>query len=197
MPLHFLPWPCPGAARWGMRGGLGAWGGLLNRCHSPGPSPGLRPGLNPTLWLPQLLQTTNNSPMNSKPQQIKMQSTKKGPLTKRDEGVPPGGPVVGAAAPGDEVASLGAAQPAASSGLLPQVSVAWGSWGQLSRRMPLLIGHTWLLSLVLLKLSRNMPRFPSQVRERTGTGCAVGLQLACPWVPGAPLLESPPPGSSI
>lgn len=37
----------------------------------------------------KLLQTTNNSPMNSKPPQIKMQSTKRGPLTKREEGAPP------------------------------------------------------------------------------------------------------------
>lgn len=65
----------------------------------------------------KLLQTTNNSPMNSKPQQIKMQSTKKGPLTKREEGGPSGGPAVGAPPPGDEACSLGAAQPAASSSL--------------------------------------------------------------------------------
>ncbi|EQB77192.1 GTP binding protein 1 isoform 1-like protein [Camelus ferus] len=68
----------------------------------------------------KLLQTTNNSPMNSKPQQIKMQSTKKGPLSKREEGGPSGGPAVGAPPPGDEACSLGAAQPAASSSLQSQ-----------------------------------------------------------------------------
>ncbi|XP_073940606.1 GTP-binding protein 1 isoform X2 [Castor canadensis] len=67
----------------------------------------------------KLLQTTNNSPMNSKPQQIKMQSTKKGSLTKREEGGPPGGPVVGAPPPGDEASSLGAGQSASSSSLQP------------------------------------------------------------------------------
>ena len=77
-------------------------------------------------WLPQLLQTTNNSPMNSKPQQIKMQSTKKGPLTKREDGGPPGGPVVGVPLPGDEACSLGASQSAASSSLQPAVSVPPG-----------------------------------------------------------------------
>ncbi|XP_007189128.1 GTP-binding protein 1 isoform X1 [Balaenoptera acutorostrata] len=68
----------------------------------------------------KLLQTTNNSPMNSKPQQIKMQSTKKGPLPKREEGGPSGGPAVGAPPTGDEACSLAAAQPAASGGLQPQ-----------------------------------------------------------------------------
>uniref|UniRef100_A0A8C9D0X9 GTP-binding protein 1 n=2 Tax=Felidae TaxID=9681 RepID=A0A8C9D0X9_PANLE len=70
----------------------------------------------------KLLQTTNNSPMNSKPQQIKMQSTKKGPLAKREEGGPSGGPAVGAPPPGDEACSLGTVQPALSSGLQAQVS---------------------------------------------------------------------------
>uniref|UniRef100_G1U6D0 GTP-binding protein 1 n=1 Tax=Oryctolagus cuniculus TaxID=9986 RepID=G1U6D0_RABIT len=65
----------------------------------------------------KLLQTTNNSPMNSKPPQIKMQSTKRGPLTKREEGGPSGGPAAGAPLPGDEAAPPGASQ---SSGLLPQ-----------------------------------------------------------------------------
>ncbi|XP_073738856.1 GTP-binding protein 1 isoform X3 [Callorhinus ursinus] len=69
----------------------------------------------------KLLQTTNNSPMNSKPQQIKMQSTKKGPLTKREEGGPSGGPAVGAPPTGDEACSLGAVQPALSSSLQPQL----------------------------------------------------------------------------
>ncbi|XP_070109733.1 GTP-binding protein 1 isoform X3 [Equus caballus] len=68
----------------------------------------------------KLLQTTNNSPVNSKPQQIKMQSTKKGPLTKREDGGSAGGPAVGAPPPGDEACSLGAAQPATSSSLQPQ-----------------------------------------------------------------------------
>lgn len=60
--------------------------------------------------------------MNSKPQQIKMQSTKKGPLTKREEGGPSGGLAVGAALPGDEASSPGPGQPAAPSSLQPQVS---------------------------------------------------------------------------
>ncbi|KAM6162460.1 GTP-binding protein 1 isoform 2-T2 [Erethizon dorsatum] len=68
----------------------------------------------------KLLQTTNNSPMNSKPQQIKMQSTKKGPLSKREEGGQSGGPAAGAASPGDEALSLGAGQLSVSSGLQPQ-----------------------------------------------------------------------------
>ncbi|XP_039319206.1 GTP-binding protein 1 isoform X2 [Saimiri boliviensis] len=75
----------------------------------------------------KLLQTTNNSPMNSKPQQIKMQSTKKGPLVKRDEGGPSGGPAVGAPPLGDEASSLGAGQPAASSNLQPQPQVQGAS----------------------------------------------------------------------
>nr|XP_045008542.1 GTP-binding protein 1 isoform X2 [Jaculus jaculus] len=68
----------------------------------------------------KLLQTTNNSPMNSKPQQIKMQSTKKGPLTKREEGGPAGGLAGGPPPPGDEASSSGTGQAAASGGLQPQ-----------------------------------------------------------------------------
>ncbi|XP_054997112.1 GTP-binding protein 1 [Sorex araneus] len=68
----------------------------------------------------KLLQTTNNSPMNSKPQQIKMQSTKKGPLTKREEGGPSGGLAGGVPPPGEDASSLGAAQPSAPGSLQPQ-----------------------------------------------------------------------------
>ncbi|XP_029410940.1 GTP-binding protein 1 isoform X2 [Nannospalax galili] len=68
----------------------------------------------------KLLQTTNNSPMNSKPQQIKMQSTKKGPLAKREEGGPSGGTAVGPPPTGDEGSTLGTGQAAVSSGLQPQ-----------------------------------------------------------------------------
>ncbi|KAK7804242.1 hypothetical protein U0070_019366 [Myodes glareolus] len=68
----------------------------------------------------KLLQTTNNSPMNSKPQQIKMQSTKKGPLSKREEGGPSGTPVAGGPSAGEEASSLGTTQAATSSGLQPQ-----------------------------------------------------------------------------
>lgn len=75
-------------------------------------------------WPPQLLQTTNNSPMNSKPQQIKMQSTKKGPLSKREEGGPSGMPAAGGPSAGEDASSLGATQAATSSGLQPQVSRA-------------------------------------------------------------------------
>ncbi|XP_011352701.1 GTP-binding protein 1 [Pteropus vampyrus] len=67
----------------------------------------------------KLLQTTNNSPMNSKPQQIKMQSTKKGPLSKREDGGLSGGSAVGVPPPGDEGCSLGAAPSAAPSSLQP------------------------------------------------------------------------------
>ncbi|XP_036108325.1 GTP-binding protein 1 isoform X1 [Molossus molossus] len=74
----------------------------------------------------KLLQTTNNSPMNSKPQQIKMQSTKKGPLTKREDGGASGGPAVGVPPPGDEAGSLGAAQSAASSSLQPTLKPSSG-----------------------------------------------------------------------
>uniref|UniRef100_A0A8B9UJ68 GTP-binding protein 1 n=1 Tax=Anas zonorhyncha TaxID=75864 RepID=A0A8B9UJ68_9AVES len=59
----------------------------------------------------KLLQTTNNSPMNSKPQQIKMQSTKKGAVTKREEGVPPLGMAAGGPPAGDEAPSTAAAPP--------------------------------------------------------------------------------------
>lgn len=86
-----------------------------SRCHCLH----LQPLCSP--WLVQLLQTTNNSPMNSKPQQIKMQSTKKGPLTKREDGGPSGGPAVGVPPPGDETCSLGAAQSSASLSLQPTV----------------------------------------------------------------------------
>ncbi|XP_054130479.1 GTP-binding protein 1 isoform X1 [Melozone crissalis] len=57
----------------------------------------------------KLLQTTNNSPMNSKPQQIKMQSTKKGAVTKREDGVPAAGMAAGGPAAGDEAPSTAAA----------------------------------------------------------------------------------------
>ncbi|XP_018862247.1 GTP-binding protein 1 isoform X5 [Parus major] len=57
----------------------------------------------------KLLQTTNNSPMNSKPQQIKMQSTKKGAVTKREDGVPATGTAAGGPAAGDEAPSTAAA----------------------------------------------------------------------------------------
>ncbi|KAG2461200.1 GTPB1 protein, partial [Polypterus senegalus] len=39
----------------------------------------------------KLLQTTNNLPSNAKPQQIKMQSTRKTPLLRKEEGLPAGG----------------------------------------------------------------------------------------------------------
>ncbi|XP_033721921.1 GTP-binding protein 1 isoform X5 [Tursiops truncatus] len=80
----------------------------------------VRGGQTASFALKKLLQTTNNSPMNSKPQQIKMQSTKKGPLPKREEGGPSGGPAVGAPPTGDEACSVAAAQPAASGSLQPQ-----------------------------------------------------------------------------
>lgn len=69
----------------------------------------------------QLLQTTNNSPMNSKPQQIKMQSTKKGAVTKREEGVPPLGMAAGGPPAGDEAPSTAAAPPTPTA-LQPSVS---------------------------------------------------------------------------
>ncbi|KAJ6658983.1 hypothetical protein lerEdw1_019620 [Lerista edwardsae] len=68
----------------------------------------------------KLLQTTNNSPMNSKPQQIKMQSTKKGPLTKREEGGAQAGMVAASPAVADEAVSAGAAPAAPSSAQQPQ-----------------------------------------------------------------------------
>lgn len=49
--------------------------------------------------------------MNSKPQQIKMQSTKKGALTKREDGVPPVGMATGGPLVGDEPPSTAAAPP--------------------------------------------------------------------------------------
>lgn len=101
-------------------------------------------------WSPQLLQTTNNSPMNSKPQQIKMQSTKKGPLSKREEGGPSGVAAAGAPAAGDEASSLGSAQASTSSGLQPQVSRAsYGLWHCGSSKADNLIGPD--LHLVLIK----------------------------------------------
>ncbi|POI33769.1 hypothetical protein CIB84_002479 [Bambusicola thoracicus] len=69
----------------------------------------------------KLLQTTNNSPMNSKPQQIKMQSTKKGALTKREDGVPPVGMATGGPLVGDEPPSTAAAPPTPTA-LQPSVS---------------------------------------------------------------------------
>uniref|UniRef100_A0A452IHZ8 Uncharacterized protein n=1 Tax=Gopherus agassizii TaxID=38772 RepID=A0A452IHZ8_9SAUR len=69
----------------------------------------------------KLLQTTNNSPMNSKPQQIKMQSTKKGPLTKREDGVPQSGTAAGGALVGDDATSSGATPAVPSSALQPKV----------------------------------------------------------------------------
>ncbi|XP_053545412.1 GTP-binding protein 1 [Bombina bombina] len=56
----------------------------------------------------KLLQSTNNLPMNSKPQQVKMQSTKKGPLTKKDEH---------SATPMDD------ASPTAAAGVTPGTSI--------------------------------------------------------------------------
>lgn len=47
--------------------------------------------------------------MNSKPQQIKMQSTKKGAVTKREDGVPAAGTAAGGPAAGDEAPSTAAA----------------------------------------------------------------------------------------
>lgn len=49
--------------------------------------------------------------MNSKPQQIKMQSTKKGAVTKREDGVPPVGMAAGGPPAGDEAPSTAAAPP--------------------------------------------------------------------------------------
>lgn len=59
--------------------------------------------------------------MNSKPQQIKMQSTKKGPLTKREEGGAQAGMVAVSPAVADEAVSAGAAPAAPSSAQQPQV----------------------------------------------------------------------------
>lgn len=73
----------------------------------------------------KLLQTTNNSPMNSKPQQIKMQSTKKGALTKREDGVPPVGMATGGPLVGDEPPSTAAAPPTPTA-LQPSSKVGGG-----------------------------------------------------------------------
>uniref|UniRef100_A0A674IIC9 GTP-binding protein 1 n=3 Tax=Terrapene triunguis TaxID=2587831 RepID=A0A674IIC9_9SAUR len=74
----------------------------------------------------KLLQTTNNSPMNSKPQQIKMQSTKKGPLTKREDGVPQSGTAAAGALVGDDATSSGATPAVPSSALQAQSKVGGG-----------------------------------------------------------------------
>lgn len=59
--------------------------------------------------------------MNSKPQQIKMQSTKKGAVMKREDGVPAAGTAAGGPAAGDEVPSTAAA-PLTPTALQPLVS---------------------------------------------------------------------------
>lgn len=59
--------------------------------------------------------------MNSKPQQIKMQSTKKGAVTKREDGVPPAGTAAGGPPAGDEPPSTAAA-PLTPTALQPLVS---------------------------------------------------------------------------
>lgn len=59
--------------------------------------------------------------MNSKPQQIKMQSTKKGAVTKREDGVPATGTAAGGPAAGDEAPSTAAA-PLTPTALQPLVS---------------------------------------------------------------------------
>lgn len=69
----------------------------------------------------QLLQTTNNSPMNSKPQQIKMQSTKKVPLIKREDGGPPAGLAAASPTVADDAVSSGAAPSTLSGAQQPQV----------------------------------------------------------------------------
>ncbi|KAG8138135.1 hypothetical protein E2320_004063 [Naja naja] len=68
----------------------------------------------------KLLQTTNNSPMNSKPQQIKMQSTKKGPLTKREESGPQAGTAVLTSPVAEDAASLATVASAPSGAQQPQ-----------------------------------------------------------------------------
>ncbi|XP_026696995.1 GTP-binding protein 1 isoform X2 [Athene cunicularia] len=73
----------------------------------------------------KLLQTTNNSPMNSKPQQIKMQSTKKGAVTKREDGVPPAGTAAGGPLAGDEASSTAIA-PLTPTALQPLSKVGGG-----------------------------------------------------------------------
>ncbi|XP_061495116.1 GTP-binding protein 1 isoform X1 [Rhineura floridana] len=74
----------------------------------------------------KLLQTTNNSPMNSKPQQIKMQSTKKGPLTKREEGGAQAGVAAVSPTVTDDAVSLGAAPSAPPNAQQPQVKAGGG-----------------------------------------------------------------------
>lgn len=59
--------------------------------------------------------------MNSKPQQIKMQSTKKGAVTKREDGVTAAGMAAGGPAAGDEAPSTAAA-PLTPTALQPLVS---------------------------------------------------------------------------
>lgn len=59
--------------------------------------------------------------MNSKPQQIKMQSTKKGPLTKREEGGAQAGIPVLTSTVAEDAASLAAVAPAPSGAQQPQV----------------------------------------------------------------------------
>ncbi|XP_009074240.1 PREDICTED: GTP-binding protein 1-like, partial [Acanthisitta chloris] len=73
----------------------------------------------------KLLQTTNNSPMNSKPQQIKMQSTKKGAVTKREDGVAATGMAAGGSPAGDETPSTAAA-PLTPTALQPLSKVGGG-----------------------------------------------------------------------
>ncbi|XP_020643345.3 GTP-binding protein 1 isoform X1 [Pogona vitticeps] len=68
----------------------------------------------------KLLQTTNNSPMNSKPQQIKMQSTKKGPLTKREEGGAQAGTATASPTVAEDAVSVGAVPSAPSGAQQPQ-----------------------------------------------------------------------------
>uniref|UniRef100_A0A0K8S1M8 GTP-binding protein 1 n=1 Tax=Crotalus horridus TaxID=35024 RepID=A0A0K8S1M8_CROHD len=74
----------------------------------------------------KLLQTTNNSPMNSKPQQIKMQSTKKGPLTKREESGAQAGIAVLTSTVAEDAASLATVAPAPSGAQQPQAKVGGG-----------------------------------------------------------------------
>jgi len=59
--------------------------------------------------------------MNSKPQQIKMQSTKKGVVTKREDGIPPPGMAAGGPPAADEAPSTAAA-PLTPAALQPLVS---------------------------------------------------------------------------
>lgn len=63
--------------------------------------------------------------MNSKPQQIKMQSTKKGAVTKREDGVPATGMAAGGPAAGDEAPSTAAA-PLTPTSLQPLSKVGGG-----------------------------------------------------------------------